>query len=307
MDAEHNTSVRLAHFSDVHVTAARAGWTARDFFSKRVSGWFNLRVMGRRRRFASADAVLAALVRELRETRPDRVVFSGDATALGFEAEIARAAELLGLGGADPLPGLAVPGNHDYYVRRSERGGAFERHFDPWLAGERVDEATYPFAQRVGPLWLIGVNSSAANRLPWDARGRAGKDQLGRLEALLARLGPGPRILVTHYPVCRAGGKGEDRGHALRDLSHLIDVAARGGVGLWLHGHRHDPYHHVTTALAPFPVICAGSVTQHGLWSYKQYTLAGRRLRGLRRTYDPDAGAFRDARTFELELPAEAP
>jgi 3',5'-cyclic AMP phosphodiesterase CpdA len=306
MNSPLNTAdapVRLAHFSDIHLTAPRPGWRPRDLLSKRLAGWVNLALLGRGRRFRAADAVTAALMAELRQSPPDRVIFSGDATALGFEAEVARAAAVLGLGGADPLPGLAVPGNHDYYVRGAAASGSFERHFAPWLGGERVDGALYPFAQRVGPLWLVAVNSSAPNRLPGDASGRTGPEQLGRLEALLRRLAPGPRVLVTHYPVCREGGEAESRGHGLRDLDRLLAVAARGGVCLWLHGHRHGAYHHAAPGPAPFPVICAGSATQQGRWSYHQYTLTGRRLQAVRRTYDPARGAFRDGGAFELELP----
>jgi hypothetical protein len=182
------------------------------------------------------------------------------------------------------------------------RAGHFERHFAPWLAGERVDRAIYPFAQRVGPAWLVGVNSSTANRWAWDAGGGVGAAQLRRLETLLDRLEGGPRILVTHYPVWRASGKRERRGHGLRDLDDLVAVARRGGIGLWLHGHRHETYHHTTSDFAPFPVICAGSATQRGRWSYKDYTLTGHRLRAVQRVFDEKEGAFRDGATFEVEL-----
>lgn len=296
-------AIRLAHFSDVHLTADPLGWRAADWLSKRVSGWLNLRVFGRGRRFARADEVVAALMAELRRSPPDRVIFSGDATALGFEAECARAASLLGLADGTPLPGLAVPGNHDYYVARDVRAGHFERHFGPWLAGERVDGAVYPFAQRVGPVWLVAVNTSGPTRLPWDASGRTGAEQLARLERLLGRLGAGPRILVTHYPVCRDSGRAERRSRGLRDLVRLVDVAARGGVCLWLHGHRHGAYQHANPGQAPFPVICAGSATQRGCWSYRRYTIEGSRFTALRREYDPASRAFRDAETFALELP----
>src|SRR5262249_53188726 len=107
--------VHLAHLSDVHITTSPLGRQPRDWVTKRVPGYINLRWLGRRRRFRSAAEVLAALVSDIRRRRPDHVIFSGDATNLGFEAEFARAAALLGLGGDDPLPGLAVPGNHDYY------------------------------------------------------------------------------------------------------------------------------------------------------------------------------------------------
>jgi 3',5'-cyclic AMP phosphodiesterase CpdA len=292
------TSIRLAHLSDVHLTA-RSTWRLRDWMSKRLTSWVNLRVLGRSKRFLQADRVIRALTAELRQRGCDRILFSGDATALGFEEETVWAAELLGVGRPDSPPGLAVPGNHDYLTAAAARG-AFERHFAPWLAGERVDEAVYPFAQRVGPAWVVAVNSSKSNWWPTDASGRVGEVQLRRLEALLAGLGGGPRILVTHYPALR------DPRHPSRDLQDveaLRDVAHRGGVGLWLHGHHHQHYHHHTPEAAPFPVVCAGSATQRGLWSYGEYTLTGRRLTAVQRVFEEKTDSFKEGKRFELELP----
>jgi 3',5'-cyclic AMP phosphodiesterase CpdA len=303
-DSPAPPALRLAHFSDIHVTAPACVWRPEDWFNKRMSAWLNLRLLRRGARFRHADRVVAALSAELHSRGFHHAVFSGDATALGFEEEVARAAYLLGLGRPGCLPGLAVPGNHDYTTYHSMRSGHFERHFAPWLAGERVDGEAYPFAQRAGHAWLVGVNSSTANRWAWDASGRVGGPQLERLEKLLARLDGGPRILVTHYPVWLAAGGRERRAHGLRDLDDLVAVARRGGVGLWLHGHRHHAYHHTATEFAGFPVICAGSATQRGLWSYSDYTLTGRRLRAVARVYDLEREGFRDGVAFELELPA---
>jgi 3',5'-cyclic AMP phosphodiesterase CpdA len=297
----------LVHFSDIHITAKALGWQRRDWFSKRLTGWINYRWLGRARRFRHADEVLAALMTDLSRRRPDHLVFCGDATALGFEAEFTRAATLLDLNTLDGLPGLAVPGNHDYYTRGVEAAGLFERYFASWQTGERVDEAVYPFAQRVGPLWLVAVNTAAANVAIWDASGRVDPGQLERLERLLKRLGPGPRILVTHYPVCLASGKRERRTHGLRNLAELVGVAARGGVGLWLHGHRHGSYWITESDLAPFPIICAGSATQQGLWSYGDYAITGCRVHGTERVYSAEARAFRDAKSFDLKMASTAP
>lgn len=295
--------LRLAHVSDIHVTA-RSAWRREDWLSKRFAAWVNLRVLGRGYRFRRADEVLAALRRDLDQRRPDHVLFSGDATAMGFPEELERAAELLRVG---ERSGLAVPGNHDYCTRSAMASGDFERHFAPWQTGERVGEDVYPFAQRVGDDWLVAVNSATANRWAWDARGLVGMRQVRRLERLLARLEGGRRILVTHYPVVRRGGKPEHPGRQLRDLDALVGVAERGGVCLWLHGHIHDPYHHVRIDAAPFPVICAGSATQTGHWSYCEYVLHGGRFRASRRVFDPDAGGFREGEAFEMELPVPAP
>lgn len=295
-------TVRLAHLSDIHVTANPLGWKNRDWLSKRFTGWINYQFLGRKWRFRQAEDVLNLLMADLKRQPPDRLVFSGDATALGFEAEFQRAANLLGVNRPDHLPGLAVPGNHDYYTHGVARAGLFERYFASWQTGERVDEAVYPFAQKVGPVWLVGVNSCTANRWIHDAGGSVDAGQLRRLEELLRRLEPGPRILVTHYPVCLASGKRERRSHGLRNLADLVRVAAAGGVCLWLHGHRHGPYHLPNPALAPFPAICAGSATQAGHWSYQEYLITGRQLRATRRVFSPKENRFLDGLSFEIVL-----
>jgi 3',5'-cyclic AMP phosphodiesterase CpdA len=294
--------IRLAHLSDIHISADRLGWRWHDWFNKRMTSWGNLRVFGRHKTFARADDVLGRLMRELQGRKIDHVIFSGDATALGFESEMRRAAELLHVENG-PLPGIAVPGNHDYLTRGAARSGSFEQHFAPWQKGVRVDDHRYPFAQRVGPVWLVGVNAATGNRIPWDAGGRVGPDQLARLRTLLRHLEPGPRFLVIHYPILLATGRPEERHHGLRDLRDVIAVAQDGGVCLWLHGHRHEPYFFEQPAGAPFPAICAGTATQHGIWSYNEYTVDGPSFDALRRAFNPDTGRYEDTQEFVLTLP----
>jgi 3',5'-cyclic AMP phosphodiesterase CpdA len=300
--SDQPTPVRLAHLSDIHVTARKVRWHLTDWFNKRMSAWLNLRLLGRGQRFRKAELVLAALMQHLYQDPPDCVVFSGDATAMGFEEELLRARELLGIHLPNHLPGLAVPGNHDYCVPNSA-AGQFERIFSPWLQGKRIDSATYPFAVPVGHVWLIAVNSATVNRWAWDASGSVTEDQLVRLKLLLQQLdGNGPRILVTHYPVACEMGKWEKKSPRLRNVTDLARAAADGGVGLWLHGHRHHPYRHPLTDWTPFPVVCAGSTTQQGLWSYGEYAITGKHLRGTRRSYDRESGQFQATEHFDLTL-----
>jgi hypothetical protein len=298
-------TVRLAHISDIHITAAPLGWQRGDWFNKRLPGWFNLEFLGRGRSFRDAEAVLARLVAELRQRRPDRIIFSGDATALGFEAEFARAAAILAVADTEMPPGLAVPGNHDYYTRVSAGLGNFERYFAPWQHGEREGEHTYPFAQRVGAVWLIAVNSCTGNRWFWDAGGSVDAPQLERLTRLLRRLDGGPRILVTHYPVETEARQLERRSHALRNLSELVRIAAEGGIGLWLHGHRHGAYFLSRPGVAPFPVICVGSSTQTGCWSFNEYAIDGQHCRATRLEYSPSAHGFVEVERFEVVVSGE--
>lgn len=298
-----NKPVCLAHLSDIHVTADDCAWTKRDLFSKRITGWINLKIFGRGFRFRNTNEILNALMKDIKAQKLDSIVFSGDATALGFEAEMAKAAELLGLNGPDAHPGLAVPGNHDYQTASCAAQNHFENHFSPWQQGKRIGNHIYPFAQKVGNIWVVAVNSSTPNRLPWDARGCVGSDQLQRLKMLFDQLDDCRRILVTHYPVKIASGQKERKIRALRDLESLVQVSAKGKISLWLHGHRHDQFYHPTSSDVPFPVLCAGSATQNGKWSYSRYSILNGKLGVECRSFNPETGLFHKAESFDLDLP----
>jgi 3',5'-cyclic AMP phosphodiesterase CpdA len=295
--------VRLVHLSDIHVTVPDPRWKLSDWISKRATGLLNWRWFGRGIAFARADSIVRSITEEVNRHPPDAVVFSGDATALGFEEEFAHAAGLFHLEDR-LLSGVAVPGNHDYYIRRAAAGGMFEKHFARWQQGIRVDDLIYPFAWRAGPVWLIAVNSSTGNRWPWDATGRVGVAQLARLQTLMSRLDDGPRILVTHYPYCSPAGKCDRRHRRLRDAQRLAEIAVGGKVCLWLHGHCHRPFRLRRSTAVPIPVICAGSATETGKWSFGEYTIRGREFHAIRKEFDPGRNAFVEVETFELDLSA---
>jgi len=292
--------IRLAHFSDIHLTADPLGWRPSDWGSKRVTGWLNGR-LGRGQRFRGADTIVAALHDDIRQRGCQHQIFSGDASTMGFTAEFAAAAAALHVDASDGISGLAVPGNHDYYVSSASRTGAFEACFARWQQGDRIGAEIYPFAQRVGHCWLVAVNSAVPNALLWDARGRVGQAQLGRLRVLLAGLEPGPRILVTHYPIYLHDGRPEDRWRLLRDGRELLRIAIENNVSCWLHGHRHSGYVLKPTAERLFPIICAGSATQEGRWSWNEYVIRDRQLTMVRRTWN--GHGFADAETGTIDLP----
>jgi 3',5'-cyclic AMP phosphodiesterase CpdA len=296
-------TVRLAHFSDIHLTDTRLGWTRRDMMSKKITGWLNVKLLGRGRRFRHATAVTDVLIADFRERNFDTVVFSGDATTLAFEREFAAAAARMGVGVPDHPPGFAVPGNHDYYTPRCYLAGHFEKYFAPWQHGERIGEETYPFARKVGHVWLIGVNSGTPNFWTWDASGAVGPAQRERLRELGRQLDDGPKVLVTHYPLRTARGKVEVRPHRLRDHVEVLAIAKEIGVSLWLHGHIHRGFVLRPSEEIPFPVICAGSCTQTRRWAYNDYTIEGTTLRGVRRLYNQLDHQFKDGEHFELHLP----
>jgi 3',5'-cyclic AMP phosphodiesterase CpdA len=261
---------RFFHISDVHVFADSPGWTVRDLLSKRATGWVNWRILGRAKRFANARRILTQFAERVLAERPDAVIFSGDAAALGFSSEMSEAAQLLRV---NEIPGFSVPGNHDHYTWASVRQRGFETAFRPWLEGIRVTDETYPFARNVNGVWLIGVNSSVPNWGVTDARGLVGPEQLRRLDELLTKLPAGPRVLVTHYPYVTAEGTAEQRLHGLRDREQLAAIVSRHGISTWFCGHRHHHYLFGPNNEVPFQVICAGSTTMIGDAGFREVTI----------------------------------
>ena len=299
-------SVRIAHFSDVHLTAKPLGWRPGDLVSKRLTGWINVKLLGRGRRFKHAPEVVEALMRELRERDLDGLVFTGDATKLAFESEVVLAGRALQVTDNTLPPGIAVPGNHDYYTPLAAQSGVFEREFASWQTGTRVDSEPYPFARQIGPVWFIAVNSCTANRFHMDASGAIGGPQLERLRKLCEQLSPGPRVLVTHYPLRTETGQLETRLRVLRDHTAALQAAIDCRICLWLHGHIHRGFVRGATDDVPFPLICAGSATQNNRMMYNEYLIDGNHLTGVRRVYDLEAQQFFEVDRFTILLPAHS-
>ena len=163
---EHDKPQIFCHFSDIHISSASFPWKPRNLFSKSFAAWINLRILGRRKHFEHSASLLIALQKDILQQNPDGLVFSGDASAMGFENEIEDAAKVLKTGDSAHIPGIAVPGNHDLHNHWSNHVGYFEKHFANWQTGIRVDDHFYPFAKKIGSVWFIGVNSATPTILP---------------------------------------------------------------------------------------------------------------------------------------------
>jgi len=101
----------VAHLSDLHATPVHPGGL-QPLLNKRFFGWLSWNV--RRKQVYRSD-VLAALIDDLGETKPDQVVVTGDLTNIGLESEFEAArAWLARIGEPDRV--FAIPGNHDAYV-----------------------------------------------------------------------------------------------------------------------------------------------------------------------------------------------
>jgi 3',5'-cyclic AMP phosphodiesterase CpdA len=259
--------LRIAHLSDLH---HQIDWEQRSLWS---SGWrgapgrFELHALGRLRRFAGVEHRIARLVDQVLALAPDRVIVTGDLTALGDEDELRRARMLL-----DPFiaAGLLVviPGNHDRYAAR---GGAFEVVFRDLLTSdlpELADEHGYPFVKLVGERHvLVGLDSTRVQGWSHYVVGRIGVAQLRRLAWVLEHplvAGRTVSLLVHHGPAGPSGAFDWNES-GLIDAAALLDTI-RGRPVVLLHGHSHHRYWHRARPGRPHLIAGGSSTERPGFW-----------------------------------------
>ena len=156
--------MKIAHFSYIHITATTGAIPWRAMFSKRIVGWLNLQLFGRKNDFREASRITEALVADLQETGADHILFTGDLTGLALDSEFKEAHRLLAplLGG----PGITgIPGNHDFYVADAVKKDTYELLFGPW---EQSDLGSPPPIVRLlgDDVALIALRASRVNAFP---------------------------------------------------------------------------------------------------------------------------------------------
>jgi len=221
-------ALRFVHVSDIHLLDLR-GVRPWAYLNKRITGRVNLL----RRRHQHDERIFDAAVAKAHELAVDRLVVTGDLTNLSLPSEFEHAKEKLAAVG---VPVTVIPGNHDTYVAATFRARLFERHFGPFMDGEREAD-DYPFLQRFDDVVLVGC-STAVPTPPMLATGIVGRPQLERLERMLRKAGDEGlcRVVLIHHPVVEGTAKPN---HRLLDLGAFGEVIARTGAELILHGHEH--------------------------------------------------------------------
>ncbi len=275
--------LRIAHLSDPHLFApwALRPWHALD---KRLLGGINALV--RRRKIHRREITVAAL-EAVAGLAPDHVVVSGDVSTVGAEVELRAFWQGLARAGLDPRDVTVLPGNHDAYLRSSERADAFGRVFaehlrsDPPFAGDR-----WPRVRLRRGLAVVACNSARPSA-PLLAVGTLGAAQLERLEQVLTHpaLVDRFRLVAVHHPPQPRAARWHNR---LTDAPALRQVLARAGAELVIHGHLHRPLRaELTGPSAPVPVRGVSSVSsaEHPpgrRGAFALYHLQGRSLVGER-------------------------
>ena len=233
--------MRIAHLSDPHLLSLK-GARARDFFSKRWIGALNL--MMSRARDHRVD-VFEAMVDDINANDIDHVLCTGDVTNVALPGEFAFARSHFDRLAHGAERATVIPGNHDAYVQVGvshfgDHFGDYCRSDDGWSWD---DGALWPMVRIRGHVAIVGLTTS--RQTPWfTAWGELGDAQLARLERALSdeRLAGYYRIVAIHHPP--AGEVAAHGRHGLKDHRGFLDVVARTGADLVLHGHEHQDLHH---------------------------------------------------------------
>ena len=217
----------LAHLSDIHL--APVPWPRlAELDAKRALGLANWH---RKRKRQHGREVIAALVADLKQQRPDHIAVGGDLVNIGLPGELEAARGWLEELGT-PETVSVVPGNHDVYGRFGRDAGIAR-----WRAYMGGDGA-FPFVRRFGRVALIGLSSAVPTPVFW-ASGRLGEEQRAALAELLDGLGAegACRVVLLHHPPLPGQA---DRLRGLTDAPELAALLARHGAELVLHGHNHQ-------------------------------------------------------------------
>lgn len=220
----------LAHLSDPHLGPMPKPQPL-ELIGKRALGYFNWR---RNRHKIHRIDVLARILHDLQDHKPDHIACTGDLVNIALPSEFSVARVFLDHLGK-PHDVSFVPGNHDFYVRQAAEH--FGAHWGDFMRGDNGAPGAFPYLRRRGPLAIIGL-SSAIPTPPFMATGELGPEQCEALSELLLTLQREKlfRVVLIHHP---PESKPNHRFKRLVDADTFRAVLRKRGADLVLHGHDH--------------------------------------------------------------------
>ena len=232
----------IAHISDIHYPAG-----IHSLRGKRWLGAINL-VCNPLRRFD--PEMFPHLLTFLRNSGVDHIVVTGDVASLALDEEYEQVRLALEEAGIEPSRLTVVPGNHDVYIKSAVEEETFWKVLGPYARSAGPDD--YPLVTELDGIVIIGLSSAVTSPCAM-SYGILGRDQLERLDDILARYEGHTRVVVLHHsPLHGSACDG------LQDGVRLVEVLRRRGAELLLHGHIHrNEVHHIDLGPGrpPLPVM----------------------------------------------------
>lgn len=264
-------TLRILHFSDIHVSVPTAQLLLRDFIGprpKRLLGLANL-LLRRGKHFAETAIKLEALARIAQEEKIDFALCTGDYTALGTDIELRAARKAVEAFVSAPLGFATVPGNHDLYLNDAIHERRFERYFEEFLRSDCPEysvDGPWPLVRWVGEdVVIVAVNSARPRPQLLLSNGRIPDVQIDALQGIFAdpRVQSRFVIVATHYAARLENGQPDSQRHGLENGEALIEACRPLRRGAIVHGHVHRRYW-VKIPELRIPLLGAGSAIHHG-------------------------------------------
>jgi 3',5'-cyclic AMP phosphodiesterase CpdA len=295
-------TLKLAHFSDLHLGPLPRDEVLRNFKLKRVIGglsWaFN-------RRFKHRVAVANALRDDIKKEIPDHVAFTGDGVNIASPFEFSNLLLWMDEFGARDWISY-TPGNHDAYVAVDWKVGLGK--LEGFMQSDMPQLHQFPFIRLRRNVALIGVNSAEPRGLH-SAEGTVGATQMLRLAARLEDLRHKGfyRVVMIHHPPAPGLAL---KLRSLTDAAELKTLLCREKTELVIHGHNHvRSFNWIEENGNRVPVIGVASASldekQHCPAEWNMYEIA--RVNGKWRTivktrrWSGSALGFQPAAEFEIE------
>jgi 3',5'-cyclic AMP phosphodiesterase CpdA len=221
--------LRIIHVSDIHVW--RYTFNPLRLTSKRLIGMASL-MLGRAKRFRQER--ISELVRRVCSLNADHILITGDLTTTSLHSEFQAARSALSEWMVDPARLTVIPGNHDRYTVRADRGRHFERYFGEFSPGGK-----FPWLRKVdSETAILGLDPT---RAAVSATGRLPRIQLTEAKRILATSSPVRRLIVAcHYPAAvPAEYLSHYAGKRLINADELVDWLRTLGPHLYCCGHIH--------------------------------------------------------------------
>lgn len=232
--------MKIAHFSDCHISGHFCPEIIPSLFSKRITGMTNL-YLKRKYQLLNSENNLYRVLKSINAVNPDYIVFSGDISALSLKDEFFRAKEII-YNSIEKDKIMIIPGNHDIYTFLTSKYDLFHKIFTSKY--DLISRFPYPKIRFFNnEILFLSLNTSRFNPLFMDASGYVKEDEISFLEDYLKDIPDNiPRFLIIHHSIFLPDGTIDTYFHRLRNYKRILHFIKKNNIKYLLSGHIHKNY-----------------------------------------------------------------
>lgn len=261
-------SLKIAHISDLHFS--KILFSPTQFFSKRWIG--NLNVILNRRKIHLNEKPLE-FIPFLQKHNFTHVFISGDLSTTSYRKEFLIAKHYIEKIENLGIKVFIIPGNHDCYLKHTEKKKIFYRYFDKNLENLKK-EKVLKIALQEG-LWLILLDTCQPCPF-YLSQGLYSLKQDILLRETLSSIAPHEKIIImNHFPLFQY----ESKRRSLKGAALLQNTIKNfQNVIMYCHGHTHKNTIADLTASSYPLILDSGSLSHRDLSSFNSIDIFNNKI-----------------------------